>query len=292
MGGNNSGQFELSSNGDGYAFTWTEGKIYASSFTFTGDWVIKEWVQQTTTATTGQPILIAHGSNYVASYLQTDSDGSNLYAALYNGSAWGAWKTLDLPSLSSSPTGIQLATSPSGIAAVWQQADVNELNIYANVYSGLAWQTTPLILDSLAGPTGLPTVASNNSGHMAIWKQQEAGPTSPYSVYANFHDKNTWLSTAALLEQGAESVTSEPRITAVADRFAATWLQKQAGVNDVIVATATSNVWIDPVIVDTTSADVFTPTITHGLNYFSLAWRQVDPAIDPITVDLVGRMQF
>jgi hypothetical protein len=230
--------------------------------------------------------LTSNGSGYALAWYQptTSSGEQRLFAAIYNGAAWGAVTEVDDSGINHPANNARIVSSGGGYALSWDQqndSDGGFENIYASVYTGGTWSAAAALDDpNLGAAAEKPRIAGDGSGYMVAWKQSNGGDNS---VFTARYD-GAWGAVTLVDDVVGNGTAYDPEIASNGTSYTLSWAQDSGGVAKVYAKRYGNGAWGQAYILSdaTVSGDAGDPIIIPDGDKYLAAWTQAAKSGDPI----------
>lgn len=226
------------------------------------------------------PVIVSNGTGYAVAWVEWESPTYNLYANIYNGSAWDGPALIDAgANFVNSP---RIASNGAGYAVTWYQNDGTENSIYANIYNGSAWGGA-ILLENSDFYSNYPQIASNGTGYGVTWQQYDG---SNYNIYANIYNGTSWGGATPV--ENSNNYPVAPQIASNGVGYAVAWSQydSAAFTYSIYANIYNGGAWGTAALVESLGFYADSPRIASNGTGYAVTWIQDDGAVDNIHANI------
>jgi len=232
------GSPEIISDGTGYMIYWSHnpaGDVFRNAYASVsptgavGDFTTARVSDDS--ATVRPPILVASdGTGYGLAWSVRPTTGfsNDIYASLWNGSAWSTPELLDNDAISTFLRGLVANPVTGGYAVSWESGDNTDFTsstLRANVHDGSAWLGARAVgtSDALLSQARSGGLAASDTGFGIAWVQQDGSGSGFPQVHYGTFDGTDWSSVQLENQAG---FADDPLISSDGDTFTVLWRQE------------------------------------------------------------------
>ncbi len=259
----------LAGGGAGYVAAWASDHVYARIFDGAAWGAEVQLDRPGAVGATYDPVATSNGEGYVVAWAEDDDlgIGVDIYAAVFDGAAWGVTTLLDQAGFEESGEVTGAVSNGSGYALSWYLQDtLGDADGYVAVYAADTWGAATL-LDAVGAENRLetgPALATDGRGYAAVWSQYDA--LSFQSAHVRSYNAGLWSEAIRLDEGATPAVADGPVIGGGSGGYAAVWAQQRStGEQDVYVRLLAGGTWLPPRLLEgTLDADWAAPVAVLG----------------------------